>query len=1378
MAEYLTEGSTIAATTNGSEVDTATFVGGLGKRYYLYNPSDSEYLYATYGNLFPDDPSPSNYIVVEPGVFSDLGKIPRKGMEDDIHIKLVSDGSNLLWEAAQGLAPTGNDSGGGGGGGGGTGQKGDKGDKGDPGKDGQDGAPGADGADGADGAPGKDLDASAYLPLTGGTLTGPLTVTGGIDAGGTRIQDVANPLGIFDAVNKQYADAAIERIMTYQTSPTNMSINRNVDASYYDEPNHRILMWRNYFGRTGMTPHPHLIVGDPETGDVTYLESTNPTNHNRREPISSPFHVGDDIFFVTAENPKDHTFLRLTPDNSFEAFGTLKICRSWCVLNYHVPLTDRFHLFVGNPSDRIDPNGGNGSRQAQATLLLDTEDLLNQTQVESYEANGETYGTLTKSLSTSRGGVPGVIFNGTDVPDVYLFQPDKQIQKVDIKDLESKDVGLVTAGPKLTFGYLMDPEGKRVAEIGKINGLTVLENRYIVWHSLNEGIMWYDTADESLECIYPTDNFIEYGFNRHKIHPNVPNIGDSLYFFPHDTFAHDWNVVAPELLIVGNDKTVEVVPIPDPDFKSTNTQRSSALEIVSFDQSENMTAYNVNDRRFERYVSSEALQTGITIIDPQTKESVQKIIPWVAGAGSNPSSFKNCRLLELKESLDEKYIADLNLLANPIIEDHENDINNLNAQIAKTGESYIQSMTNEDAIYSLRDGLDDMLNPRMVSATEDPDFLVTKLFEHAYPLFPDESDRFYNLIPQRFVMLARMYEGSGAADDLLNDEFGNDDLDSAMILDVKTGKTRHLDEAMVPGYNDRPAYPALRGSHVITNEQGEVDVYFWCHAPMRTVTKAASPWESDTVPLFHIHIPAEDQIDDSNPFDNLTFGYSKIRCHKGEMTYPDKNPYGNYVSTDNQYQYEIDSNTFKLKDAVTGKTHYFFCSFNKNAKDYVTHRIFEFTPNPNGDMEYGQLHPVDAHPDSTWGGYASGYSCIKEDVEGVEKCFLFGTPVGVTELYFVDDPDNVGKRKAELRNYGDYIPLGPKVVHPTRTNVIGQPIITGKGIIDNWYKNQASAPQWVNKHPINNDDRMSCTFVFYLGGAGIISVNTQDLGIVDRSDEVKLENNYHGDVNSLHIGTHPSYMSYIEGGSVKNLPRFNAQHIDMHSLGSAWFFDYKGDYIDDPNALANGTDVYNDTKVFDADGNLEYMYYFKRGIIEVRVDPVEEDIMVIAHSVGRKRSDTNVEENPTDFSGEGVTKVYDMFVCSSAGKSHSSITKPRVYTFNPLNQNMSLVDNRESAITSLVPLRKEGLIVGSSYGTDVDGTIGTPLYMIEMLASRGTTTTRKQAAVLRKLYSVTGDSVADDPDTWELDEPGGEETEMRAPRDPEPDFDIDLGEGR
>ena len=147
MADYTTNGKTIAGTTNGSEVDTALFVGGLGKSHYVYN-SSSERLYATHGSTPPSDPNHES-ILIAPGGFADLGIITGTG--SDIYIKLLGEGSSVLWEAAQGTAPAG--------GGVGEGSQGPKGDKGDPGKDGadgKDGGPGQPGADGKDGDPGAD----------------------------------------------------------------------------------------------------------------------------------------------------------------------------------------------------------------------------------------------------------------------------------------------------------------------------------------------------------------------------------------------------------------------------------------------------------------------------------------------------------------------------------------------------------------------------------------------------------------------------------------------------------------------------------------------------------------------------------------------------------------------------------------------------------------------------------------------------------------------------------------------------------------------------------------------------------------------------------------------------------------------------------------------------------------------------------------------------------------------------------------------------------------------------------------------------------------------------------------------------------------------
>lgn len=1207
-------------------------------------------------------------------------------------------------------------------------------------------------------------------------VDGSLEVTGGIDADRTRIQNVADPVGIFDAVNKQYADASAERLLTYQTAPTNMTINRYVDAAYYDEANHRILMWRNYFGRSNMTPHPHLIVGDPVTGDVTYLESVNPLNPGRREPISCPFHVGDDIFFVQAENPKDGPPIRLTPDNKFDHFGTLHFCRSWCVLNYHVPLSDRYHLFIGNPSERLDPNGGNGSKQAQATLFLDTEDLINQNQIETFDLDGVTYGTVTKTVNASRGGVPGVILKGTgQMPDVYLFQPGKRIHRFELIDADTKQTRLVDVGGgvDLPWDHLLDADGKRIAEKGKINGLTVLENRYIVWHALNVGIMWFDTDDNSLTNIYPTNNWIEYGCNKHKRHPNVPNIGDTLYFFPGDNKGFDGVDVYPELLVVNDDKTVEAIAIPDPDFKNTNSQRSTALEIVAFDQSENLTAYNVNDRRFERYVSSEKLQTAIAIIDPDSGESVQKIIPWVTGAGSDPNSFKNCRILELKESLDEEIIADLNLLANPIIEDHENDINNLLATAGQGEEALAKIRTNEDSIISTRDGLADFIAAEVLLATEDETFVNENLTEHAVACWPTDDHPLYHLIPQDYILMTRMFEGSKKTEDdrgdvitdnksLDSDNYGNDDLKNVLILHIPTGKIKdistfisHNAYAVDTDGRHEDKYPALRGHTVIPRDNGDVDVYSWIHNPRRNPNSQPGAGQ----PLYRIHIPANP--DPSDPFAGVTGQHTDIFCDPALLTTPDENPYDIYdknTSKDLKYQYEISQVAWDFIDSDTGKRHHFLMSYNKGSRDYVTQRVFEINFDES-DPDKGTITPVAAHADSTHGEYASGFHVIKKDTNDVFRCFLYGSPCGLTELYFTGDYQN---RTAEIKNYGSYIPLGDRVVDPDgAVNGIGKPLIIGKGIVDNWYKSTTLAPQFLTQGPIDKDDYFSNIIVWYQSAYGVCTLNIQDLGAIDRSDEVHLNNNYQGterELSSMMIETKEFYDSYLQDSSSRNLMRFNVKQPNTHSHGCLYFFDYKADYKYDHNADGSITNygeektLYNSTRngAAGSSGKDQDQILFKRPILEVKPNYKTGRIEVHAIVTGSKHHPSNKELGYHEtFNGESITKFGDVFVCAGAAKSHSSVTEPRVYVFDPDTRQIQRVSNTEVNSTSLIPVPDHGLVIGAAYGPDSDGNFA-PVYMTSMTAIQKVVNERKNAAVLRKLCQVTGEDPATVDGTWAL----------------------------
>jgi hypothetical protein len=1074
------------------------------------------------------------------------------------------------------------------------------------------------------------------------------------------------------------------------------------------------------------------------------------------------------LFFFATENPKDHPFMRLTPDGTFDGFGDLKICRSWAVLNYTVPLTDRFHIIVGNPVDRIDQNG-NGSRQAQATLLLDTEDLLNQNQVESYDHNGVTYGTLTKSISTSRGGTPAVIETDGPYPDVYLFQPSKSIHRIEINDLESKNVRLTSAwdGGTLPYDHLVDADGKKVAEKGKINGLTVVHNRYVVYHALNVGIMAFDTVEQTLTNIKPTDNWVEYGCNRHRSTPNVPEMDGELYFLPGSSTGADGVDVWPTMLVVDEDVlSVTEVPIPDENFASTNSQRTTALEFISFDQTGALTAYNVNDKAFERLESQYPAQTGVKVGDKQY------IVPWVDGAGSNPDSYKECRLVELSESLDEEIIADLNLLANPIIKEHDESIQELQKISDRSSESIAKVALNEDSILSTRDGLADLIAAEVQIATEDEDYLVENLMEHAVPCWPTSDHPLYHLIPQDYILMTRMFEGAKKTEDdrgdvitdnksLDSDNYGNDDLKNVMILHIPTGKIKdistlvsHNTYAVDTDGRHKDKYPALRGHTVIPRDNGDVDIYSWIHNPRRNIKSEPGAGQ----PLHRIHIPANPDF--SDPFAGVTTQHTAIFCDPALLTTPDENPYGNYEDTSLKYQYEISQVAWNVVDSATGERHYFMMSYNKGSKDYVTQRVFKINFD-DSNPDWGTITPVQAHPESTHGEYASGWHVIKKDVNLQNRCFMYGSPCGLTELYFTGDYHN---RKPEIRNYGDYTPHGDRILDPEGdVNGIGQPLIVGKGIIDNWYKSTTLAPQFLNQSPIDNDDYFSNVIVWYQSAYGVCTLNIQDLGSIDRSDEVRLLNNYQGseiELSSMLIETKQFYNSYMQDFSSKNLMRFNVLQPDTHSHGCLYFFDYKADFPYDVGSDGGITSysgeqtLYNSTRIGTGGngGKDQDQVLFKRPILEVKPNYKTGKVEVHAIVVGSKHHPSGKELGFHEtMSGESVVKFGDVFVLSGAYKSHSSVTEPRIYIFDPQTRQIQRVSNTEVNTTSLIACPDHGLVIGASYGPDSNDKF-TRAYMTSMLASHKVAEGRSRAGVVRKLCEVTGEDPATVKGTWALDE--------------------------
>ena len=371
---------------------------------------------------------------------------------------------------------------------------------------------------------------------------------------------------------------------------------------------------------------------------------------------------------------------------------------------------------------------------------------------------------------------------------------------------------------------------------------------------------------------------------------------------------------------------------------------------------------------------------------------------------------------------------------------------------------------------------------------------------------------------------------------------------------------------------------------------------------------------------------------------------------------------------------------------------------------------------------------------------------------------MFGSPMGLTELYFKTDSIS-GNRVPEIRNYSDYIPQGTRVTHPTLTNAIGHPLIEERGIYGNWYKATTMAIQPLTLDPYDENDELSNILVWYQSGYGICSLTVKNLG--DNPQRTRLENNYQGtNLSALMIENRMNiYNGYIQNGSSSvNLLRFQHKITDTHSFGSLWFFDYKSDYKYDTDGTnitgyAAEKETYNSTRVFDSNGNLVSQYLFKRPIIQVKPDESSGRLEIHAIPVGQKHHPSQVEENAENFSGESIEKVNDVFILTGAKASHSSIKNPRAYMFNPTTQMVQRLSNERIDMTSLVASRQHGTVFGSPYGPNADDDTGSKMYMIDMLATENSSNVRSQASTLRKIYTLTGNEalMANDPDTWTLD---------------------------
>jgi hypothetical protein len=210
------------------------------------------------------------------------------------------------------------------------------------------------------------------------------------------------------------------------------------------------------------------------------------------------------------------------------------------------------------------------------------------------------------------------------------------------------------------------------------------------------------------------------------------------------------------------------------------------------------------------------------------------------------------------------------------------------------------------------------------------------------------------------------------------------------------------------------------------------------------------------------------------------------------------------------------------------------------------------------------------------------------------------------------------------------------------------------------------------------------------------------------------------------IETKEFYDSYLQDSSSRNLMRFNVKQLDTRSNGCLYFFDYKTDYKYDVGSDGSITNygeektLYNSTRIGTGgnDGKNQDQILFKRPIIEVKPNYKTGRIEIHAIVIGAKHHPSNKEIGYHEtFSGESVVKFGDVFVCSGAAKSHSSVIEPRVYIFDPNTRQIQRVCNQEVNTTSLISVPDHGAVIGASYGEDSKGN-PTPVNIVSMVPGK------------------------------------------------------------
>ncbi|MEK9696802.1 MAG: hypothetical protein VW270_13660, partial [Candidatus Poseidoniales archaeon] len=360
---------------------------------------------------------------------------------------------------------------------------------------------------------------------------------------------------------------------------------------------------------------------------------------------------------------------------------TMVLTKAECgQINTASPLTTdgQYVVVTGAQTDTFSTS--NPPDKNAMVVLVDLEKAENNQEYETFyrEYNGKGPGSSDrraagKVISDTVGAYSMHIDNGDGTNSVYFFQAGKKVHKAVVNDLDTYDVTVEECAPSgmIPIEYVMY-NGGRVTYKGRISGLTVFQNRYILFHALGHGIYSFDTSDETLTKIFDTTNdLVRYGVMRYEKGKGVPEIDGNLYFIPEGATAPDNVTYDLRLLKVYSDLTVDEIPFDVPNFGCDFSIVSGDETIMMFNQgSETLYVYDIFINRLQTVVSDTEIFSGT----PYGSKGAAILTPNTSMSAANKWDYPTVNFYVAGNSLSASVVRNTDFTENQLIANHDSDL--------------------------------------------------------------------------------------------------------------------------------------------------------------------------------------------------------------------------------------------------------------------------------------------------------------------------------------------------------------------------------------------------------------------------------------------------------------------------------------------------------------------------------------------------------------------------------------------------------------------------------------------------------------------------------------------------------------------------------